>query len=264
MYKVIVSDLDGTLLNSQHQVSPRTRHILQRLLAAGLRFIVATGRHHIDVRSIRDALGLEIYLVSANGAVVHDKQDRAVYNRVIPAPLAAAVLREPVAADATRNFFTGDAWLVEREMPEFLEFHRDTGFRYQVVDMNAVGTQDINKIFFIGEHEPLFDLERRLLARHGDALSVAFSLPTCLEIMPKGVNKGAAVKAILEQNGFRPEQLVAFGDGMNDLEMLSLAGLGVVMGNAHNRLKEALPANPQALSCDEDGVAEYLAKLFSL
>ena len=264
MFKVIVSDLDGTLLNSQHQVSPRTRHILHRLIDTGVRFIVATGRHHIDVRSIRDALGLEIYLVTANGAVVHDKKDQAIYNRLIPSRLAAEIIRRPLTEDTIRNVFTSAAWLVEREMPEFLEFHKDTGFRYQVVDMTAVGTEDINKIFFIGEHGPLIDLERRLLARHGDALSIAFSLPTCLEIMQKGVNKGAAVKAILKQNGFRPEHVVAFGDGMNDLEMLSLAGLGVVMGNAHNRLKEALPDNPQALSCDEDGVAEYLAKLFRL
>lgn len=262
MYKVVVSDLDGTLLNSQHQISPRTRHVLHRLTDSGVRFIVATGRHNVDVKSIRDALGLEIYLVTANGAVVHDKQDRVIYNQFIPPALAAEILRQPLPEDTTRNVFTNHQWFVDRDMPEYLEYHKDTGFSYQVADMATLDTDGINKIFFIGEHDPLLELEQRLLARHGDALSIAFSLPTCLEIMQKGVNKGAAVKAILEQNGFRPEDAIAFGDGMNDFEMLSTMGLGVVMSNAHNRLKEALPNNPQALTCDEDGVAEYLVELF--
>lgn len=262
MYKVVVSDLDGTLLNSQHRISPRTRHVLHRLVDSGVRFIVATGRHHIDVKSIRDALGLEIYLVTANGAVVHDKQDRAIYNQFIPPELAAEIIREPQPEDTVRNIFTNEHWFVEREMPEYLEYHKDTGFTYQVVDMATLNTEGINKIFFIGEHDPLIELEQRLQIRYGDKLSIAFSLPTCLEIMQKGVNKGAAVKAILEQNGFRMEEAIAFGDGMNDFEMLSIVGQGVVMGNAHKRLKEALPNTPQALTCDEDGVAEYLVELF--
>lgn len=262
MYKVVVSDLDGTLLNSQHRISPRTRHVLHRLVDSGVRFIVATGRHNVDVRSIRDALGLEIYLVTANGAVVHDKQDRAIYNQFIPPELAAEIIREPQPADAICNLFTNDHWFVEQDMPEYLEYHKDTGFSYQVVDMATLDMKGINKIFFIGEHDPLLEFEQRLRTRFSDELSIAFSLPTCLEIMQKGVNKGAAVKAILEQNGFRAEDAIAFGDGMNDFEMLSTVGRGVVMGNAHNRLKEALPNNPQALTCDEDGVAEYLVKLF--
>ena len=67
MFKVVVSDLDGTLLNNQHQISPHTRRTLHRLTAEGIRFIVATGRHHIDVQGIRNALGLEIFLITANG-----------------------------------------------------------------------------------------------------------------------------------------------------------------------------------------------------
>ena len=72
MYKVVVSDLDGTLLNNHHQISSHTRRTLHALTDRGIRFIVATGRHHVDVQSIRDALGLDIYLITANGAVVHD------------------------------------------------------------------------------------------------------------------------------------------------------------------------------------------------
>ena len=92
MFKVVVSDLDGTLLNGQHQISPRTRDTLHRLVDQGIKFVVATGRHHVDVRSIRDALGLDIYLITSNGAVVHDKQDSLVFNQALPSTVAAELI----------------------------------------------------------------------------------------------------------------------------------------------------------------------------
>lgn len=263
MFKVVVSDLDGTLLNNQHQISPHTRRTLHRLTERGIRFIVATGRHHIDVQSIRDTLGLDIFLITANGAVVHDKQDNCIYNQTIPPQLAQELVEIERLPDIDLHLYQGDEWLVEAESPELLAYHKDSGFTYRVVDPVALDKQGINKIFYTGEHPDLVELENRLLTYFGDCLSIAFSTPTCLEAMPKGVNKGNAVKAVLELNGYRLQDAIAFGDGMNDFEMLSMAGRGVVMGNAHSRLKDALPGHPQALTNDEDGVAEYLTQLFS-
>ena len=87
MYKVVVSDLDGTLLNGQHQISPHPRYPAPSG-GAGIKFVVATGRHHVDVRSIRDTLGLDIYLITSNGAVVHDKQDQLIFNQALPDSVA--------------------------------------------------------------------------------------------------------------------------------------------------------------------------------
>ncbi|MFC3912923.1 Cof-type HAD-IIB family hydrolase [Pseudaeromonas sharmana] len=262
MYKVVVSDLDGTLLNNHHQISPHTRRTLHALTARGIRFVVATGRHHIDVQSIRDALGLDIYLITANGAVVHDPQDHCIYNQTIPAALAQELVEVERHPDIALHVYQGDEWLVEAESPELLAYHKDSGFSYRVKDLVACDKQQINKIFFVGEHEDLLELEHRLLSYYGDRLSIAFSTPTCLETMQKGVNKGNAVKAVLEQNGYHLADAIAFGDGMNDREMLTMVGRGVVMGNAHSRLKDALPDHPRALTNDEDGVADYLLQLF--
>lgn len=262
MFKLIISDLDGTLLNAQHQISPRTRSVLHRLVKRGIHFIVATGRHYIDVQTIREALDLEFDLITSNGAIIHNKEGEIVYNQLLPAALSRQIIHEYRSPEVTLNVFSDTQWFVEKDMPEFLEYHKHTGFSYHVTDMKKIDKHNINKIFFIGEHGPLMNIEQRLHAQHGDALSIAFSLPTCLDIMQKGVNKGNAMKALLEQNGLSPEDAVAFGDGMNDFEMLSTVGLGVLMGNAHDRLKNKLPENPQTLTCDEDGVAEYLAGLF--
>ena len=263
MYHIVVSDLDGTLLNNQHRVSPRTRRTLHRLTEQGIHFIVATGRHYIDVQRIRDALGLDIFLITANGAVVYDKNNRCIYNQTIPPHLAQQLVEVERRDDIELHIYQGDEWLVERESPEQKEIVGEDHFTYRIVDPITLDKADINKIFYTGEHDELVELENRLLQNWGDKLSIAFSTPTCLEAMQKGVHKGNAVKAVLEQNGYPLSQAVAFGDGMNDREMLAMVGHGVVMGNAHSRLKEALPDLPRAQTNDEDGVAEYLVKLFA-
>lgn len=264
MFKVVVSDLDGTLLNKQHQISPRTRDTLHRLVAKGIKFVVATGRHHVDVRTIRDTLGLDIYLITSNGAMVHDKQDKLVFNQSLPADVAAELIALPRDPDIHLNIYQGDEWLVEEELPWLLSFHDESGFNYRLVDLQAQSKEGISKVFYIGEHEKLLPIEARLNAQYGDRLNVTFSLPDCLEVMHAGVHKGNAVQAVLAQHGLEMSQAVAFGDGMNDFEMLDMVGRGVVMDNAHDRLKLALPRHERTLSSDEDGVAVYLEQLFSL
>ena len=263
MYKVVVSDLDGTLLNGQHQISPRTRDTLHRLVAQGVKFVVATGRHHVDVRSIRDTLGLDIYLITSNGAVVHDKQDQLIFNQALPDTVAAELIALERDPSIHLNVYYGDEWLGEEEMPKMLQFHEESGFAYRLTDLSTHPMDKINKVFYIGEHELLLQIEERLNRQYGDRLNVTFSLPDCLEVMHAGVHKGNAVRAVLEQNGLEMSQAIAFGDGMNDFEMLSMVGRGVVMGNAHDRLKLALPEHDQTLSSDEDGVAVYLEQLFA-
>ncbi|MGL5039527.1 MAG: HAD-IIB family hydrolase, partial [Aeromonas sp.] len=141
----------------------------------------------------------------------------------------------------------------------------ESGFTYRLVDdLTQEPKEQINKVFYIGDHQKLLKIEDQLNAQYGDALNVTFSMPDCLEVMHAGVHKGNAVRAVLEQHGIEMSQAIAFGDGMNDFEMLSMVGRGIVMGNAHDRLKLALPAHEQTLSSDEDGVAVYLETLFQL
>ena len=155
MYKVVISDLDGTLLNNQHHVSTHTRKVLKQLVAEGTKFIVATGRHHIDVKAIRTALGLDIYLVTSNGAVVTDKQDEMIFNRTLPADIAQELSEMPLPdPEIAVNIYTPDAWFTNKEMPEYLEYHKDTGFCYTKTDLVVLDKSSINKFFFIAEHEP--------------------------------------------------------------------------------------------------------------
>ena len=189
MFNVVVTDLDGTLLNNQHKISCHTRHVLHHLCEHGKQLIVATGRHHVDVQGIRDTLGLEIYLITANGAVVHDPSDRCIYNQTIPPKLAQELVEIERHPETLLHLYQGDEWLVEAESPEMLAYNKESGFSYRVVDPITLDKQNINKIFYSGEHVDLVELENRLLTYYGDLLSITFSTPTCLEVMQKGVNK---------------------------------------------------------------------------
>lgn len=262
MYKAIVSDLDGTLLNSQHRISAHTRQTLHRLTERGLRLIVATGRHHVDVAGIQATLGLGFDLVTSNGAVVHDRQGQMVFSQCLPADVAQVLTEIALDEGVTRHVYQGDAWYVENDNPEFLAFHEESGFSYLVTDLQALDKNGISKMFFLGEFQQLLMLEQRLQSLVGEQASIAMSSPICLEVMHKQVNKGRAVHSVLGRLGLVPEETIAFGDGMNDLEMLQLAGHGVLMGNAQQRLSEHLSHLPRTSTCDQDGVAEYLQKFF--
>ena len=89
--------------------SPRTRDTLHRLVEQGIKFVVATGRHHVDVRSIRDTLGLDIYLITSNGAVVHDKQDQLIFNQALPDSVAEliALERDPPSISTSTTATSG-------------------------------------------------------------------------------------------------------------------------------------------------------------
>ncbi|MDV2857729.1 Cof-type HAD-IIB family hydrolase [Oceanimonas sp. CAM02] len=264
MYDVIVSDLDGTLLNSQHRISGYTQDVLHELTRRGVEFIVATGRHHVDVRAMRDQLGLNVTLVTSNGARIHDAQDKLLHNRSIPPEMVEDLLFRFRLPEVHLNLYQGDNWLVEEPLPVLLDFSPDSAFRYRVTDLRRLGMEGIDKVFFAGDHDQLVKVEDMLLAHFGDRLNITFSLPICLEVMHGEVNKGSAMASLAKQRNTPLERVIAFGDGMNDYEMLRRAGKGVVMANAHTRLQDALPHHDRTLSADEDGVARYLARLYQL
>ncbi|MGL5948108.1 MAG: Cof-type HAD-IIB family hydrolase, partial [Aeromonas sp.] len=238
MYKVVISDLDGTLLNPQHQISARTCATLHQLTAQGVKFVVATGRHHVDARGIRATLGLDISLITSNGAVVHDKDDQLLFTRTLPNDIASELIRFGRRPNVHINVYQGDEWLVEQELPWLLDYHNESGFTYRALpDLAEAALREVTKVFFVGEHADLWPMEEAIKQRFGAAVNVTFSTPDCLEVMHCDVHKGHAVEKLLATYGLDLSQAVAFGDGMNDVEMLSMVGRGVVMANAHDRLK---------------------------
>ena len=160
MYKLVVSDLDGTLLGPDHRLGDYTRSVLARLRTAGVELILASGRHFMDVRALSAQLGSDGCLITCNGAAVNDGQGRLMQSRCIDQATVDFLLRDPLFASVHTNVFLTNAWLVEQPEPDLLRYHQDSGFHYQVVDFSALGELDVLKVFFFGEHEHLMNWRR--------------------------------------------------------------------------------------------------------
>ncbi|WP_027793032.1 Cof-type HAD-IIB family hydrolase [Paraburkholderia acidipaludis] len=267
MYQVIATDLDGTLLNSDHQLDPFTVATLRRLDAQGLQFVIATGRHYCDVAGIRDVLGIRPYLITSNGARVHAPDDTLIHARNLPEPVVQRLVSPEVTGGHGRvivSLFSDDSWLIDRDAPELLAFHQDSGFTYHVTDLRAHDGVGVAKALYIGDPADLAHISRRLEAEFGDALYVTYSLPDCLEVMTAGVSKGRALNVVLDRLGAAAAGCVAFGDNMNDIDLLETAGHPFMMNNANPDLIARLPSVPRIGNNFEAGVAHHLRKLFAL
>lgn len=258
--KIVASDLDGTLLAPNHQLSAYSKETLKALHEQGYTFVFATGRHHVDVASIRRTVGIPAYMITSNGARVHDQNDQEMYSQNVPEDLVQPVI-DTIKTDPEIliHMYQNDDWLLNKDDEQLRDFHEE--FTYKLYDQDNAPTDGIAKVFFTHpaqNHEHLVTFETKLREQFGDRLNIAFSTPWCLEVMSAGVSKGDALKAVAESIGLTLENTIAFGDGMNDVEMLSMAGKGLVMGTSHEKVMKALPNNEVIGSNADDAVAHYL------
>jgi Cof subfamily protein (haloacid dehalogenase superfamily) len=266
MYPVIATDLDGTLLNSNHQTDPFTVQTVRELHARGVRFIIASGRHYRDVVGIREALGIDAHLITSNGARIHAPDNERIYARDIHAE-AVRRLVQPDLAGSERvivNLFADDAWLIDRHAPHLLVFHQDSGFNYEVMDLREHDGENIAKVLYIGEPADLRITAANIEREFGDSVYVTYSLPDCLEVMTSDVSKGRALRFVLDRLDIDPARCVAFGDNMNDIDLLETAGYPFMMNNANPDLIARLPDVPRVGNNFDAGVARQLRKLFGM
>ena len=264
MFKVIACDLDGTLLDAHHRVGDVTRDVIRAVVDRGVRFIIATGRHFSDAAGFCAQLGIASDVITCNGARVHAASGEVTYRQDLSAALVRELAHPALARGSVINLFTDDEWLIDRELLRPHIPAAANGLGCRIHDPRTVDREGIAKLFYIGLPSVLLDIERDLVASFGDRINTAFSLDDCLEVMAPAVSKGRALAAMLEALGVSPAECLAFGDGMNDLEMLQLAGKGIVMGNASARVKAALPAVEVIGSHRDEAMAHYVRRIYQL
>jgi Cof subfamily protein (haloacid dehalogenase superfamily) len=258
--KVIISDLDGTLLNSDHSISDYTKSVFQELHNQNYLIIVATGRHHLDAMSIIDNLKFPVYLVTSNGARIHSPQKELLYSFDINGEAVKSVLSLDINPEITTVLFKESVWQTSKTNKKLNAFQKEMVYPPEVVNFSDLEDYSAIKIFFThDDHDLLVELKNRILENHSNVFSHAFSLPICLEFMDKSVDKSVAISRILEKEGFTFDEAISFGDGFNDEKMLNTAGIGLIMENAPDNLKSKLPHLEVISSNNEDGVAKYLA-----
>lgn len=257
--KVVISDLDGTLLNSEHRISSYTKSIFKELHDQNYLIIVATGRHHLDAMAIIEELGFPVYLVTSNGARIHSPTKELLFAFNLKSEAVQSVLSLEIDPEITTVLFKEEVWQTSKTNKKLNSFQKEMTYPPEVVDFDTLEDFSAIKIFFThDDHEKLVALKERILVDHSEEFSHAFSLPICLEFMDKSVDKSVAIAKILEKENFSFQEAIAFGDGFNDENMLKATGKGLIMGNAPENLKDKLSHLEVIASNDNDGVAKYL------
>ncbi|MFD7625139.1 HAD family hydrolase [Streptomyces sp. NPDC059851] len=259
-YKLVATDLDGTLLRSDDTVSERTREALTAATAAGAVHIIVTGRGVPWTRRVLDALDYRGIAVCGQGAQVYDAgAHRLLTSVTLDRQLAGLALSKleaevgPLALAASRDGVDGDVlfgpgYRVHEGLPAvYLE------------DTAAVWAAPLNKLYI--QHPELDDDDLVSVARQtvGSLVDIVMAGPGIVEILPLGLTKATGLSLAARRLGVKAAETIAFGDMPNDIPMFGWAAHGVAMANAHAELKAV--ADEVTTSNEEDGIAVVLERL---
>lgn len=259
MVRLAAFDMDGTLLLPNHCLGNDTLRTLKRLREERqITLVFATGRHVLEMRHILASIDLEAFLITGNGTRIHNLEGALLHRHDLSPEAAEIVVHGLWDTQASMHVFNDSGWMTQHEIPEMLHAHIYSGFKYRLADLTSLPSNEITKICFCGEHEDLSRLKIQLSNVLGDRAFLCFSAVGCLEVLPVGCNKGSALSILSQYLGLTLQDCMAFGDAMNDCEMLSAVGHGLIMGNAMAQLKADLPHLPVIGHCKTQAVSHYL------
>ncbi len=262
-YELIVLDLDGTLTNSKKEITPATRQALIDIQKAGKKVVLASGRPEKGVIKVAKELEMDkygSYILSFNGARIRQTDNHEiVYSQLVPREYwreaYEMVLEAPgvdIIAYDDNNSYSG---IVVNEYTILADKINDVPI-IEVENFPEAIDFPVNCFHVAGDPELLGPLTDRMSERFEGRLSCFRSDPYYLNIMPLGIDKATSLLALLDHLGLTRENMIACGDGYNDISMIEVAGLGVAMANAMDVVKEA--ADYITLSNDEDGVLHVI------
>lgn len=264
-YRLLALDMDGTALNTNKEITPKTAAAIRAALAAGYEVLFCTGRNLVEMRKELALFPEMRYAVCCSGAVVKDlKTGEALSMTTLDYDLAKRVIQAAAGMDVHIVYFIGDELYADRTVRGRMDYYNCQCF-HDLYESCATWMEDpasmlermpknIRKInLFFHDAE-----EYRRMGELLDEMGVNHpsGIPLNYEISPGGVSKAAGLEVLCRHLGLSMEQVIACGDEGNDLSMIQAAGLGVAMGNASSSIKAA--ADMIVADCDHDGVAEVI------
>lgn len=291
MIKMIVMDMDGTLLNHENCILKETKEALMKLQKQGIRLVLASGRSYTKLMPYAKELQMERYggyLVEVNGIAVYDlmANQREVLAQMQPAQvhelyhyfmkwnveiigqfddgmfdyIPPAMMEEKKAYRKAHGFDEDMPWTAGAF--EFITDNR-AGYPHLTYIQNPQDIKrSINKVSVAYHPQQLLEITKQAKKDLDGNYWVGLTSPRWLEIMVPGVTKASGLAHVAKKTGISLEEMMVFGDGENDMEMLKEAGVGVAMGNAFDLVKEC--ADELTDSNEENGIAKALKKYFDL
>lgn len=263
MIKLVVTDIDDTLLNSKGEISLATHDIVKRCIDNDIKVILASGRPDFGMKKIVDILNLasyDNYLLSYNGAKISNiKTGKTIYEKFLSVDRIKFLIDKSIEYGCDILTYQEDKVIT------------NSNNNYAVWEANALGVElvvdkdmknlikdNAAKVIMLKNPEEALELKDMVKSDLGDSYEVAMSKPFFIEVNDKGISKGVALNSLCQKIGKRSQDFVALGDGLNDLSMIEFAGTGIAMGNAVRELKDK--ANFVTKTNDEEGFSYALKK----
>lgn len=261
MLKIIATDMDGTLLNKDRIILPRTKAVLQKACALGCKAVIATGRPIEGILPYAQELGCigkEQYAIAFNGAAVYELGTlRSVLCETISGSDVKMLAKKASDLGLCSHAFSVTRGLLTEKNNQWTDIEKN----YNKIPLTLTNFQECTadeaffKILFGGPKE-LIDIAEQETKNLSEDFTVVRSMPFFLEFLNKNASKGTALKKLASFLDCALEDVIAFGDAQNDEHMLEVAGIGVAMGNSVPLILDM--ADKVTASNDEDGIAMVL------
>ena len=261
-YKLIAADMDGTLLDDKKIITPRNLAAIKKAMADGAIFAFSTGRPPVAVKPYRQIIGENVPIIAYNGAMVVIGEDDIFFNQMLTKEQATIIL-EHVRKYNTMACIWSKNQLYVTELGARADKYKINVMTEPVLftEPDKIIEQGITKFLWYDTAERTALFRQELAEPFGKlGITVCPSTSEYLEFFSSNVSKALSLERLAKHYGIKREEIIAFGDNFNDLEMIEYAGLGVAMQNAPDGVKAA--ADFVTVSNNEDGITYVLEKFF--
>lgn len=258
-YKLIAIDVDGTLLNEKNEITQKTRNAVKLCKEKDVMVCISSGRPVQGIEYINKSLDLDSAFIAYNGAMVADNKRNIIYEKKLCAESAGKVIELGEKYNTTIVVWLDNILYTNKINERVKDYEKISNVNAKVPnDMFSVIKNGVTKILWSDEVPVINDYLSHVGRFLPEDINFHTSRPYFLEFVDKNASKGIALNKLRIYYGIKQEEIVAIGDGFNDISMLEYAGLGVAMDNAPTAVKEK--ADYITLSNDEDGVSHVIEK----
>ena len=263
-YKLIVFDIDGTLLGKDHVLDPFTKEVLFQLREEGIPFTLATGKNMPSTKPTADELEIELPLILTNGGMLQTRHEEMLSKTTLPLDATLQVIEICEAREKDLVIYIDNGTYV-KEMNEniFPVYNNVVSGLFEIGEWDAIRSKlaDANKCLVVDSfvRENLIEMGKVFEEALKEQVDILHSTTSLVEVMPKGVTKVTGIRKLADSMEIPLDAIMAFGDFNNDVEMLAAAGLGIAVKNASPRAKAA--ADLVIGSVEEHGPAKFLKEL---
>lgn len=238
MIKLIVSDLDGTLLDHERKVSDRDREAVEAAVRQGFELCIASGRMYSEIQVVMEPFGDCYHGIGQNGATVYRKGGRFVTSSDFEPRLSSGLLQATRGYDFVHFVHcTDDSYYIHKRTEQSLPYESRilTAIAERADLEQALRADEIRscKLCYFGELDRLNRLKDELLERFEGHIEAYISDKDCLDVMPLNVSKGAGLTRLMNELGLEPHEVACIGDSFNDLSMFAVAGHSYAMAGSH-------------------------------